>query len=42
MRAMVIERFGGSQEFHEIDRLVPQPGPGQVLIRMAMPRAASA
>lgn len=35
MRAMVIDRFGGSEEFHEIDRPVPVPGPGQVLIRMA-------
>jgi NADPH:quinone reductase-like Zn-dependent oxidoreductase len=32
---MVIDRFGGSEEFHEIDRPAPVAGPGEVLIRMA-------
>ncbi len=35
MRAMVIDRFGGSDVFREADRPVPEPGPGEVLIRMA-------
>ncbi|WP_198350953.1 quinone oxidoreductase family protein [Flavisphingomonas formosensis] len=35
MKAMVIDRFGGSDEFRLANLPVPRPGPGQVLIRVA-------
>jgi NADPH2:quinone reductase len=34
MRAMVIDRFGGSDELHLADVPIPEPAPGQLLIRM--------
>jgi NADPH:quinone reductase-like Zn-dependent oxidoreductase len=35
MRAMVIDRCGGPDEIHLADLPTPQPGPGEVLIRVA-------
>ncbi|HLG87116.1 MAG TPA: NADP-dependent oxidoreductase [Alphaproteobacteria bacterium] len=35
MRAMVIERFGGPDVLHPADVPTPEPGPGEVLIRVA-------
>jgi NADPH:quinone reductase-like Zn-dependent oxidoreductase len=34
MKAIVIDRFGGPEELHEADLPDPQPGPGQVRIRV--------
>jgi NADPH2:quinone reductase len=35
MKAMVIDRFGGPEEFRLADVPIPEPGPGEVLIRSA-------
>ena len=35
MRAAVIDRFGGPEEFHIADLPVPTPGPGEVLVKVA-------
>lgn len=35
MYAQVIDRFGGPGELHFLDLATPEPGPGQVLIRVA-------
>lgn len=34
MRAVVIDRFGGPEELHVTDTPAPQPGPGDVLVRL--------
>ncbi len=34
MKAMVIDEFGGPENFREIDLPKPEPGPGQVLVRV--------
>lgn len=34
MKAIVFDRFGGSDVLHEADVEVPQPGPGQVRVRV--------
>lgn len=35
MRAAIIDRFGGPEEFHLVDDLpTPSPGPGEVLVRV--------
>jgi NADPH:quinone reductase-like Zn-dependent oxidoreductase len=34
MRAVVVERFGGPEVLHVVQRPVPEPGPGQVLVRV--------
>ena len=34
MRAIVFDRFGGTDVLHEADIEVPQPGPGQVRVRV--------
>ncbi|WP_210571048.1 NADP-dependent oxidoreductase [Streptomyces sp. GESEQ-4] len=34
MRAIVFDRFGGTEVLHEADIEVPQPGPGQVRVRV--------
>ena len=35
MRAMAISAFGGPDVFHEIEVARPEPGSGEVLIRVA-------
>ncbi|GAB3009295.1 NADP-dependent oxidoreductase [Streptomyces pseudoechinosporeus] len=34
MKAILFDRFGGTDVLHEADIKVPQPGPGQVLVRV--------
>ena len=34
MKAIVFDRFGGTEVLHEADIEVPQPGPGQVRVRV--------
>jgi NADPH:quinone reductase-like Zn-dependent oxidoreductase len=34
MKAIVIDRFGGPEELHEAELADPQPGPGQVRVRV--------
>jgi len=34
MKAMVFDRFGGPDVLHEEDLEVPEPGPGQVRVRV--------
>ena len=34
MKAVEISRFGGPEVLEVVDRDVPRPGPGQVLVRM--------
>ena len=37
MKAIVFDRFGGTEVLHEADIEVPQPGPGQVRVRVKAP-----
>ncbi|MFI5871523.1 NADP-dependent oxidoreductase [Streptomyces sp. NPDC051445] len=34
MRAILFDRFGGTEVLHEADTEVPQPGPGQIRVRV--------
>jgi NADPH:quinone reductase-like Zn-dependent oxidoreductase len=34
MRAILFDRFGGTEVLHEADAEIPQPGPGQVRVRV--------
>lgn len=34
MKAILFDRFGGTDVLHEADIEVPQPGPGQVRVRV--------
>ena len=34
MKAILFDRFGGTEVLHEADIEVPQPGPGQVRVRV--------